>query len=250
MGNGSNSPQGEDGTNEINNNKRSMDINCDAMINKSMEDKHSLGLERLRIPPNDPRRYYLNTIFQCSNSCDFVTLSRFMHAHATDDFTVICSGKNPLLSFTDSKAHLPQSVTIVGVDAYINLNSSMGECVPDRYYSITETIIRNSLEYTIIMSKYVLTGTLVYKVNPPNKSVLGSKMLVKETSYKPNFAGGSVAEEESTTMTLEGTATCQLDKHGKIQRLCFDYTHLRNRNWIKLQKKKLKTSASSSPSSN
>ena len=200
--------------------------------------------ESLSIPPDDPRRNYLNKIFQWTNAGDFASLSEFLRTHSAEDFVVSVKGRNPLLSFSNAEMHLPQSISIVGVDAYLNLNSSMGDCVPDRFYQPTETIIRNSRDKTIILSKYVLTGTLVYKVNPPQK-VSSSQLVVKDSSFKPNYAAGnfvSTEDDNNHSMSLEGTATLQMDKNGKIQRICFDYTNLRNKNWIKLQRKKLKAS--------
>ena len=213
--------------------------NWDA-ISKSYEEMHD-HLHLLRVPADDPRRQYLSTIFHFSNSCEFGKLSQFLHEHCTNDFEMHIKGKNPLFSFTENEVELPKTIVVAGIDPYVNLNALMAECVPDRVYRVTETIIRNRFDCMIIISKYSITGTLVLKAKLNQNSDFKTPEL-KVGNFQQDMVTGSrlVGGENSPHVSLESTATLVLDNTGKIRRLFFDYSSGRNEHWINIVNRKRK----------
>jgi len=101
----------------------------------------------------------MKTVFGYLNSFDFPNLSQFMHQHCTEDFIYCCKGDD-----NSRKMYVPKSLTLTGVESFMSFVTSIGDCVPDRTYILTETIIRNRVDCCFILSKFVVSGTAVFQV--------------------------------------------------------------------------------------
>ena len=153
----------------------------------------------------------------------------------------------------------------------MNMVTAMGECVPDRYYQLSETIIRNRADCSFIIGKFTLIGTIVFQIKSKSSDVkidednnnqsgekkrtrgldsafqdlkiAGKEMSIGEESVQ--FAPGNLFEDCATptpSIKYNGVATLFLNAEKKIRRVVFDYSASRNENWIKIAKNNKKKS--------
>eukprot|EP01037_Dinobryon_pediforme_P028528 gene28528-31841_t len=98
--------------------------------------------------------------------------------------------------------------------------NSMGDCVPDRFYTLEDSIIRNRMDGTLIISQFVVMGTGV------------RELTMKLESTKRQFKAGGILKGGTCFIRLEGTSTMTLNSAGKICSVLWDFSDDRNANWI------------------
>lgn len=118
-------------------------------------------LRRLKVPQRDQRRGYIKILFHYINTFDFDNLSGFMKQSCTDDFIFHLKGKYSVDAY-GRKTYFPKFITVNGVDSFITFVSNLGECAPDRFYIVKETIIRNREDCSFVLCRFIFSGTLVY----------------------------------------------------------------------------------------
>ena len=180
-------------------------------------------------------------MFHYMNTFEFDKLSEYMHEICAPDFQVVIKKEKPFFAFAATGAEKPTTAVVDGVDAYVNLNASLASCVPDRVYALKETIIRNRPDSMVIMSKFVISGSLVSKMKTNDPDMLsndGKDLKIKESNFNPEIV--YLGEEKVQRNVSECTGTLQLDKDRKVHRMFIDYTTDRNKNWIKMTTKKRK----------
>ena len=179
-------------------------------------------------------------MFSYTNSSEFDKLLNLMKDICAPDFQAHLKGHNPLFDFlTDHDPFVHKMVTIIGVESFVNMSATMANCVPDRLYTVKDTIIRNRPDSMVIMCKYVISGTLVLKVKIDDSNISKQKETIVANFQQDKITSSwIVGNEDSPTVSAECMATLQLNKDRKICRLILDYSRDRNKNWIKLSKRK------------
>lgn len=185
----------------------------------------------LMIASDDPCRKYFSTMFQFMNSCEFDLLSLYLHSVCSSDFQAVVKRDIPILYIADRKT---KKIAANGVAPFVQLLSEVARCLPDRTYTIKETILRNRANSTIIMSQFTVVGTLVFQINSNSANVRHIKndeiVIDNAADFHPKkqLVGG----EDSPIKSYECTGTLTLNRERKILRLLFDYTKDRNNNWV------------------
>ena len=161
--------------------------------------------------------------------------------------------------------NMPRYFSVSGVDAFVNMLAAMGECVPDRFYELADTIIRNRFDCSFVIGKFVLTGTVVFQLaattaasggdnsktinnetaNETKKShsnfhdltFTGQELKIEDDNVK--FAPGNMFKDSAAptpAIRYDGVATIYLNAEKKIRKLMFDYSPTRNENWVRIVK--------------
>ena len=220
-------------------------------LSNQSEDNVVDRLETLKVPPDDPRRQYVTKFFQYMNGGEYEKLTTFLHESAAEDyfFHVNSAPSNEIR--TDPNPYLPKSLIINGVDTFVNFMNSMGDCVPDRFYTLEDSIIRNRMDGTLIISQFVVMGTGVRELTMKLESTsiddsspfptrggkvryaefnTGGKILTVEEERQ--FKAGGILKGGTCFIRLEGTSTMTLNSAGKICSVLWDFSDDRNANWI------------------
>ena len=217
---------------------------------------------------DDERRSFLSTFFRHVNSFKYALLSAFLNEHCVKDVTFEIKSDNKLgEDGFYTMPNMPRALLITGVEAFVNMTAAMGECVPDRFYQLSETIIRNRADCSFIIGKFTLIGTIVFQIKSKSSDVkidednnnqsgekkrtrgldsafqdlkiAGKEMSIGEESVQ--FAPGNLFEDCATptpSIKYNGVSTLFLNAEKQIRKVVWDYSAARNENWIKIAKKK------------
>ena len=182
-------------------------------------------------------------MFHYTNSSEFDKLLNLMKDICAPDFQTHVKGHNPLFDFVmDHDPFVHKTATVIGVESFVNMSATMANCVPDRLYTVKDTIIRNRPDSMVIMCKFVISGTLVLKMKIDDSNISKQKEPIVADFHQGKITSSCiVGNEDSPTVSAECMATLQLNKDGKICRMIIDYTRDRNKNWVKLSKRKRKS---------
>lgn len=216
-----------------------------------------ISWEALKVPLDDPRRQYVAKFFQYINCGDYENLSKFLHEFAAEDFYYHAKSvptNNQKKGGSEPDPYLPKSLLISGVDSFVSFSTSIGDCVPDRFYTIEDSIIRNRADGTLLISKFVVMGTgvreLTMKLEPDNEFendesssypsrigkvrytefMTGGKDVALEDEH--HFKAGGMLKCGVYSLRYEGTCTMTLSTTGKICSVVWDFSDERNANWI------------------
>ena len=217
---------------------------------------------------DDERRSFLSTFFRHINRSKYALLSAFLNEHCVKDVTFEIKSDNKLgEDGFYTMPNMPRALLITGVEAFVNMAAAMGECVPDRYYQLSETIIRNRADCSFIIGKFTLTGTIVFQIKSKSSDVKIEEDSSKEINEKKRirgldaafqdlkitgeemnigekpiqFAPGNLFKEFATPIPpvkYSGVATLYLNAEKQIRKVVWDYSGTRNENWIQITKKK------------
>ena len=196
-------------------------------------------------------------------------MSAFLNEHCVKDVTFEIKSDNKLgEDGFYTMPNMPRALLITGVEAFVNMTAAMGECVPDRFYQLSETIIRNRADCSYIIGKFTLTGSIVFQIKSKSSDIkieedsssnvinekkrtrgldsafqdlkiTGEEMKIGEKPIQ--FAPGNLFKDCSTPIPpvkYNGVATLYLNAEKQIRKVVWDYSAARNENWIKIAKKK------------
>ena len=206
-------------------------------MNDKIENSLWNEFARLKISANDPCRKYLSTIIEYLNSYDFDKLSLYLDDICAADFQAVLKRDVPLQCISGGST---KKMVMEGVPSFIKFVSELSLCVPDRIYSIKETILRNQPDFTLIMCHLTVTATLVLKMNTNNLNVhcnLDDKTMTLHKSVNFNPKLELVGGEGSPVRSMKCTATLKLNRERKVSHLLFDYTQDRDKHWVDIPNK-------------